>query len=81
MQQTVFLCHVPRGRQPLGKLKNDDSPNEVTILISVDGLMLGRSWTEPERPFVKAVCREPEASLGTEPAPQQGLSLRTGFPG
>lgn len=37
---TFFLCNVPHRRQPLGKLKNDDSPNEVTILISVNGLML-----------------------------------------
>lgn len=37
---TAFLCNVPHWRQPLGKLKNDDSPNEVTILISVNGLML-----------------------------------------
>lgn len=35
----VFLCNIPHWRQPLGKLKNDDSPNEVTILILVNGLM------------------------------------------
>lgn len=37
---TFFLCNVPHRRQPFGKLKNDDSPNEVTILISVNGLVL-----------------------------------------
>ena len=67
----TVLSNATCWRQSLGKLKNDEGPSEVTILISVNGFMLWESPGKSREAFCQSCLQGDEMSHKIERGPRR----------